>query len=295
MLRNKTLYLTTIIIVLSVIVGMVLPFSHVYAAGGDLTLDIDVAKFPSSETSVTLTASPHEIGNCGTQITIQLTDGSGVIQCVSGAGEGIGGSPGGEGTNLSAPDTDGSTGTWSSSSAIGTPGAECTDPEPTNAICINMPSDSSVTVAQLTVTYGTGSATTPSNSGSTEIQCDSNGNVVPTGQANSSPGSCLPEDPCACVGNNQPAYCQASQTLQSCQSVSGISGWLDAAIDFLGIGIGIIITTMIVIGGIQYITSGGDPQSVASAKRRIANALIALVAFAFMFAILQFIIPGGIF
>lgn len=295
MLRNKTLYLTTIIIALLVIGGMILPFSHAYAAGGDLTLEISVSSFPTSETSVTLTASPHEIGNCGTQITIQLTNGSGIIQCVSGAGQGIGGSPGGEGTNLTAPDTDGSTGMWSSTSAIGTPGGECANPEPSNAVCINMPSDSNVTVAQLTVTYGTGSASTPSNSGSSGLQCDSNGNVVPAGQANPNPGSCLPQDPCACVGNNQPSYCQTSQTTQSCQSLSGISGWLDAAIDFLGIGVGLIITTMIVIGGIQYITSGGDPQSVASAKKRIANALIALVAFAFMFAILQFIIPGGIF
>ena len=52
---------------------------------------------------------------------------------------------------------------------------------------------------------------------------------------------------------------------------------------------------MTVIGGIQYITSGGDPNHVAEAKKRIANALLALVTWIIIWAFLEWIIPGGLF
>jgi hypothetical protein len=39
----------------------------------------------------------------------------------------------------------------------------------------------------------------------------------------------------------------------------------------------------------------GDPARIKSAKDRITNAVIALALFIFGFAILSFIIPGGIF
>jgi hypothetical protein len=58
--------------------------------------------------------------------------------------------------------------------------------------------------------------------------------------------------------------------------------------------IGVVIVLMIVIGGVQYMTSLGDPKAVASAKNRITNAIIALVLFLMTFAIISFLVPGGI-
>lgn len=66
-------------------------------------------------------------------------------------------------------------------------------------------------------------------------------------------------------------------------------------INFFTIGVGVIVTIMIVIGGIQYSLSKGDSGAVASAKKRIVNALLALLAFIFLRAFLEWIIPGGIF
>lgn len=70
---------------------------------------------------------------------------------------------------------------------------------------------------------------------------------------------------------------------------------LISIINFLAFGIGIVVVGLIVFGGIQYITSGGVPQKVEAARSRITNAIIALVLYIFMFAILQWLIPGGIF
>jgi hypothetical protein len=70
---------------------------------------------------------------------------------------------------------------------------------------------------------------------------------------------------------------------------------LVVAINFLAAGVGIVVVIMIVIGGIEYTTSADNPQSVASARKKIINALIALVSFIFLYAFLNFIIPGGVF
>jgi hypothetical protein len=71
--------------------------------------------------------------------------------------------------------------------------------------------------------------------------------------------------------------------------------YLKAVLQYLSSAVGLVVVLMLVIAGIQYITSVGDPARIKSAKDRITNAVIALALFIFGFAILSFIIPGGIF
>lgn len=66
-------------------------------------------------------------------------------------------------------------------------------------------------------------------------------------------------------------------------------------INFMSFGVGIVVVGLIVVAGIQYITSGGVPQKIEAARHRITNAIIALVLYVFMFAIIQWLIPGGVF
>lgn len=66
-------------------------------------------------------------------------------------------------------------------------------------------------------------------------------------------------------------------------------------INFLTAGVGLVVTTLVVVGGLQYMTAGGNPQKTQAAIVRISNALIGLVLYIFMFAILQWLIPGGLF
>ena len=70
---------------------------------------------------------------------------------------------------------------------------------------------------------------------------------------------------------------------------------LAGLINFLSAMVGVAVVISIIVGGIQYTTSSGDPQKVSAAKKRILNAVVALLAFIFMYAFLQFLIPGGIF
>ena len=74
----------------------------------------------------------------------------------------------------------------------------------------------------------------------------------------------------------------------------GILDYLTLLIKVLSGLVGIIVTAMIIVGGIQYSTSGGDGNAVSAAKKRIFNAILALVLYIFIFAFLQYLIPGGV-
>lgn len=58
---------------------------------------------------------------------------------------------------------------------------------------------------------------------------------------------------------------------------------------------GFVIIGMIILGGIQYSTSGGNPQAASGAKKKINNAILALLLMVFLYPFLQWIVPGGIF
>lgn len=74
----------------------------------------------------------------------------------------------------------------------------------------------------------------------------------------------------------------------------GIVKYLVLFINVLSTMVGVVVAAVIVIGGIQYSTSGGDPSKVQAAKKRIYNGIFALVAFIFTYAFLQYIVPGGV-
>lgn len=70
---------------------------------------------------------------------------------------------------------------------------------------------------------------------------------------------------------------------------------LNQAITFLSAVVGIVVVGTIILGGIQYTMAGDNPQALSEAKQRITNGLIALLAFLFMYAFLQWLVPGGVF
>ncbi|TXG76667.1 hypothetical protein E6Q11_04200 [Candidatus Dojkabacteria bacterium] len=74
----------------------------------------------------------------------------------------------------------------------------------------------------------------------------------------------------------------------------GIVKWLQTFINILSAAAGLVITIVIIVGGIQYSAAKDDPQAVAAAKSRITNAIIALAAFIFFYAFLQWVVPGGV-
>lgn len=70
---------------------------------------------------------------------------------------------------------------------------------------------------------------------------------------------------------------------------------LEIGLNFLAGLVLVASVIMIIVGGIQYTSSGGNPQAVSAAKQKIMNVFIGLLAFVFLYAFLQWLIPGGIF
>lgn len=72
-----------------------------------------------------------------------------------------------------------------------------------------------------------------------------------------------------------------------------IKNYVNPAITLMTILVGLAVVGGIIWGAIQVITSAGDPQKAASGKDHIRNAVIAVIAYVFLWAFLQWVIPGG--
>lgn len=93
-------------------------------------------------------------------------------------------------------------------------------------------------------------------------------------------------------GSNNPLGIEVGCRAKPGENV--IFTYLAAIIRFLAAGVGIVIVLAIIIAGIRYIISSGNPQALQDAKTQLAHAVFALLMFIFMFAALNFLIPGGL-
>lgn len=99
---------------------------------------------------------------------------------------------------------------------------------------------------------------------------------------------------------NSTDLCDKAQGITvDCQSgLKGECGILDKIVDFTNVLaglVGIVIVIMITIGGIQYSTARDNPQAVEAARKKIYNAVAALILFIFGMALLNWLVPGGVF
>lgn len=76
---------------------------------------------------------------------------------------------------------------------------------------------------------------------------------------------------------------------------TGVWGLLLLAINILTAGIGLVAIGGIVYGAVLYASAGGSPEQVKKARGIITNVVIGIVAYALMFSLLNFLIPGGVF
>jgi heme A synthase len=90
--------------------------------------------------------------------------------------------------------------------------------------------------------------------------------------------------------------CAQGQTAGYCSvRHSAVIDMTFAIIKFLSYGVGLIVVASMIVAGIQYTTSRGDPKAVAMAEQRIKSTVAALLIFIFAYAILNYIIPAGFF
>jgi hypothetical protein len=114
------------------------------------------------------------------------------------------------------------------------------------------------------------------------------------------PGANVTEDSCAdrkFIGETEYRVvndCRPPAGVQLDRSNCQILDYLLTFINVLSGIVGVIVTLMIAYGGIRYSMAKDNPQEAAAAKEHIKNAVLALVIYLFMFAFLQWLVPGGV-
>ncbi len=93
---------------------------------------------------------------------------------------------------------------------------------------------------------------------------------------------------------------QNSTCSTSTTNTSDLQGLLNQVINIFSLVVGVIAVIMIIVGGLRYITSGGDSGKVSAAKTTIIYALVGLVIVALAQLIVHFVLsqavnitPGG--
>ena len=76
---------------------------------------------------------------------------------------------------------------------------------------------------------------------------------------------------------------------------NGIMGLLVTILNWLSIGVALVVVGGIIYGGITYSTANGDSGRVEAAIRQIRNAVIALLMYFAMWSLLNWLVPGGLF
>lgn len=78
------------------------------------------------------------------------------------------------------------------------------------------------------------------------------------------------------------------------KSGNGIFYLLSIVLNILTFGVGAAGVLGLVISGIQYMTANGNPAQMTKAKNRIIQVVIGLVAYGLFWALLEWLIPGGV-
>ncbi len=101
-----------------------------------------------------------------------------------------------------------------------------------------------------------------------------------------------------CTDTNDPYNCtpKTAFAFAGCgKDDVGIRCLMIEVLKFLSIGVGIAVVGGIIAGGIVYSTSEGNPSKTQSGIKIIANSVLALIIYFLMFAIINFLVPGGTF
>ena len=166
--------------------------------------------------------------------------------------------------------------------------------------CINVP-DTRSKEQCFNAQFGTSSSSTTDNQESTNTTDTGGGGTSPSSGSSKATSGATESSPELLYENRQ---CPEGEVYTSiiggggCVSIEDNGGnifsILNTVLTILTYGVGIAGTLGIVISGIQYLTARDNEQQMVKAKSRLINIVIGLAAYAFMWAFLQWLIPGGL-
>jgi len=98
-----------------------------------------------------------------------------------------------------------------------------------------------------------------------------------------------------CLGTDFDKLAEGQKDASDIKNMSPILDLAFSFVRFLSIGVGIVMAASMRMSAIQYSMSEGNAEVTQKAKARIRSASMGFIIYIFAYAILQFVIPGGIF
>lgn len=96
-------------------------------------------------------------------------------------------------------------------------------------------------------------------------------------------------------GGDVPSSVPETELITPPSGEDGIMWLLKQAIKILSGLVGAVAVVMFIFAGVSYAAAGDNSEKVQKAKEMMRNTVIGILLYLFMFAILNFIIPGGVF
>ena len=93
-----------------------------------------------------------------------------------------------------------------------------------------------------------------------------------------------------CAGTNLDATQTTGCTVDTATANSQINNIIKLVINIFSLIVGLVSVIMIIVGGLKYITSGGESSNISSAKNTIVYAIIGLVIVALAQFIVHFVL-----
>jgi cytochrome bd-type quinol oxidase subunit 2 len=93
-----------------------------------------------------------------------------------------------------------------------------------------------------------------------------------------------------CAGTNLDANQTTGCTVDSASANAEINNIIKLVINIFSLIVGLVSVIMIIVGGLKYITSGGESSNISSAKNTIVYAIIGLVIVALAQFIVHFVL-----
>jgi hypothetical protein len=70
--------------------------------------------------------------------------------------------------------------------------------------------------------------------------------------------------------------------------------YITPVIELLSAAVGLLVVISVVYGAFEIVTAGSEVAKAAAGRKRIIQTLIGLFAYMSLFALLQFLVPGGL-
>ena len=97
---------------------------------------------------------------------------------------------------------------------------------------------------------------------------------------------------CKCDGTDTTAECGVKCANPSPDNTPGLTDTIKLIINMIIFAVGLVAVVMVILGGVQYSTSQGDPGKVKKAKDTIMYGIIGMVVAILAFAIVNFVLAG---